>query len=162
MDNVIVIGIGEYVVVEGNTKTSTIGLGSCIGTVIYDEIAQISGMSHIMLPTRLNPQDRIGKYADTALPTLINDMLSKGAMRSRMKAKIAGGARLFDFKDDNLKIGERNAEAVEKILSNEKIRLLAKDVGGERGRTIVFDPMTTELFVKMIKKGPNDPDQKIL
>ncbi len=162
MDDLVVIGIGEYVVVEGLIKISTIGLGSCIGTVIYDEKQKISGMSHIMLPTRMNPQDKIGKYADTALPAMINDMLQKGAERPRMKAKIAGGASLFDFKDDHLKIGERNAEAVEQVLSTQNIRLIGKDVGGNRGRTIIFDPVTNELFIKMVKKGPNEPEAKVL
>jgi chemotaxis protein CheD len=162
MDDVVVIGIGEYVVVEGPRKISTIGLGSCIGTVIYDEGRKISAMSHIMLPIRINLQDRLGKYADTALPAMIQDMVDKGASLLHMKAKIAGGASLFDFKDDHLKIGDRNAEAVEQILSKNNIRLIGKDVGGDRGRTIIFDPVTNELFIKMVKKGPNEPESKIL
>jgi chemotaxis protein CheD len=162
MDDTVVIGIGEYVVIEGATKISTVGLGSCIGTVIYDEIQKVSGMSHIMLPIRLNPQDKIGKYADTALPAMINDLLDKGALRSRMKAKLAGGASLFDFKDDHLKIGDRNTEAVEQILSQQNIRIFGKDVGGDRGRTIIFDPITTKLHIKMVKKGPNEPDVKVI
>jgi chemotaxis protein CheD len=162
MDDVIIIGIGEYVVVEGPRKISTVGLGSCIGTVIYDEMKKISAMSHIMLPTRLNPQDKIGKYADTALPAMIHDMIEKGATRLHMKAKLAGGASLFDFKDDHLKIGDRNSEAVEQVLSNNNIRIIGRDIGGDRGRTIVFDPVTNELFIKMVKKGPNEPESKIL
>jgi chemotaxis protein CheD len=162
MDDLIVIGIGEYVVVEGPRKITTLGLGSCIGTVIYDEKQKISAMSHIMLPVRVNPQDKIGKYADTALPAMINDMLQKGAEQPHMKAKIAGGASLFDFKDDHLKIGERNAEAVEQVLSKQNIRLIGKDVGGDRGRTITFDPATLELYIKMVKKGPNEPEAKVL
>jgi chemotaxis protein CheD len=162
MDDVVVIGIGEYVVVDGPVKISTLGLGSCIGTVIYDEIRKISGMSHIMLPFRINPQDKPGKYADTALPAMINDMLEKGALRTCMKAKLAGGASLFDFKDDHLKIGDRNAEAVEQILSKQNIRIIGKDVGGDRGRTIIFDPTTAILYIKMVKKGPNEPEAKVL
>jgi chemotaxis protein CheD len=162
MDDTIVIGIGEYVVIEGSTKISTLGLGSCIGTVIYDEIQKISGMSHIMLPLRMNEKDKIGKYADTALPAMIMEMLQKGALRQRMKAKIAGGASLFDFKDDHLKIGDRNTEAVEQVLSQQNIRIIGKDVGGDRGRTIIFDPMTTQLTVKMVKKGQNESGLRII
>lgn len=162
MDDTIVIGIGEYVVVEGSTKVSTLGLGSCIGTVIYDEIQKISGLSHIMLPFRMNSQDKIGKYADTALPAMINEMLRKGALRPRMKAKLAGGASLFDFKDDHLKIGDRNTEAVEQVLSQQNIRIIGRDVGGDRGRTIIFDPLTTQLIIKMVKKGPNETGIKVI
>jgi chemotaxis protein CheD len=162
MDNTVVIGIGEYVVVEGDTKISTLGLGSCIGTVIYDDFKKISGMSHIMLPTIAGKQDKIGKYADTAIPALINDILAKGAQRSRLKAKIAGGASLFAFTEDNLKIGDRNKEAVEQILFQEKIPIISQDVGGERGRTITFNPISCELKIKMVKKGPNEPEEKII
>ena len=162
MDDTIVIGIGEYTVVEGNTKISTIGLGSCIGTVIYDNIRKIYGMSHIMLPVMGDKTDRVGKYADSALPTLINEMVKKGAGRLHLRAKIAGGASLFDFKDDHLKIGERNIEADEQILAEQKVPIVARDVGGDRGRTIVFSPETCELFIKMVKKGPNDAEQKVI
>ena len=162
MDDVVTIGIGEYVVVNDSTKISTVGLGSCIGTVIYETTNKISALSHIMLPTMGDRQDRIGKYADTALPAMINDMEKKGALHGRMKAKIAGGASLFAFTDDNLKIGERNTEAVRKILSEQKIPLVATDVGGDRGRTIIFNPETCELYIKMVKKGPTDPSEKII
>lgn len=162
MDDTIIIGIGEYTVIQGNTKISTVGLGSCIGTVIYDNIQKISGMSHIMLPIMGDKTDRIGKYADSALPTMINEMVKKGAGRLHLKAKIAGGASLFDFKDDHLKIGERNIEAVEQILTEQKVSIVARDVGGDRGRTIVFLPETSELYIKMVKKGPNDAEQKVI
>jgi chemotaxis protein CheD len=162
MDEIITIGIGEYVVVEGSRKISTIGLGSCIGTVVYDAEHKISAMSHIMLPSRLNPQDKIGKYADTALPAMINEMVQKGALKPYMKAKLAGGASLFDFKDDHLKIGDRNAEAVEQVLSSQNIQIVGKDVGGDRGRTIIFDPVTNELYIKMVKKGLNEPEGKVI
>ena len=162
MGDVVVIGIGDYVVVEGDTKTSTVGLGSCIGTVIYDQINKVSGMSHIMLPSMGDRQDRLGKYADTALPVLIDEMIKKGALRNRMKAKIAGGASLFAFKEDNLHIGTRNTEAVKKVLNEQKIRISAEDVGGERGRTIIFNPENNELYIKMVKKGPDEPSEKII
>ena len=162
MDDTVVIGIGDYVVVEGDTKTSTVGLGSCIGTVLYDDQKKISGMSHIMLPAKGNREDRPGKYADAAIPILIDEMVKKGALKSRIKAKIAGGASLFAFTEDNLKIGERNTEAVKKVLSEQNISLIAKDVGGDRGRTIIFDPVTNKLFIKMVKKGPNEPVEKTI
>ena len=161
-ENTIVVGIGEYAVADGDTKITTVGLGSCIGTIIYDDIKKVHGLSHIMLPTMGDKQDRIGKYADTALPKTIDDLVKKGALRIRLKAKIAGGASVFAFKDDTLKIGQRNIEAVKEILAQYKIRIEAEDVGGSRGRTIVFDPVTKQLFIKLVKKGPNEPTQKVI
>ena len=160
--NTITVGIGEFAVAEGNQKITTVGLGSCIGIVIYDEIKHIHGLSHIMLPTMGQKQDRIGKYANTAIPKMIEELVKKGALKGRMKAKIAGGASVFSFKDDNLKIGKRNIDAVKEILNENKIRIEAEDLGGNRGRTIVFDPITKELYIRMVKKGPNEPSKKVI
>lgn len=161
MNEAIVIGIGEYIVVNGGTKISTIGLGSCIGTVVYDEFKKISGMSHIMLPTMGQKQDKIGKYADAAIPSMIEEIIKKGAMKNRLKAKIAGGASLFAFKEDHLQIGQRNIDAVKKVLKEQNVRLVAEDVGGDRGRTITFNPENCELLIKMVR-GEGERREKVI
>lgn len=158
----IVIGIGDYAVSDNGSPLSTVGLGSCIGIVIYDSRKKIAGLSHIMLPTMGSKQDRIGKYADTAVPALLEEMNKKGGFSRNYKAKIAGGASLFNFKDDTLQIGKRNAEAVEAALKQYNIPILKKDVGGDRGRTITFYPDTEELHIRMVKKGGDGPNIKVI
>jgi chemotaxis protein CheD len=113
-------------------------------------------MSHIMLPTCNgssggNPM----KYADSALELLLKDITAMGANQSRLRAKIAGGAQMFSFpgKPQVLKIGDRNAEAVEQELKKYKIPLLAADVGGSFGRTIHFDVGTGALRIRTINHG---------
>ena len=162
MSDTVVIRIGEYAVVEGDTPISTIGLGSCVGIVLYDKIRKISGMSHIMLPEINDRDDRIGKYADTAIPALIDEMIKKGADKHRLRAKIAGGANIFTFEDDHLQIGKRNIEAVKNTLKQHNIPIEAEDVGGNRGRTIIFHPDTCKLFIKMVKKGADEPVEKTI
>jgi len=162
MQENVVIGIGDYAVTDDGTPLTTVGLGSCIGIAIYDSSKKIAGLSHIMLPAIGPKKDRIGKYADTAIPALIDEMKNKGCNPIRFKAKIAGGASLFTFKDDTLQIGKRNAEAVLQILNDYKIHLVGKDVGGNRGRTITFFPDNEELHIRMVKKGDNEPDFKII
>ena len=158
----VMIGIGDYAVSDDGTPLTTVGLGSCIGIVIYDSSKKIAGLSHIMLPTMGSKQDRIGKYADAAIPALIDELKNKGCNLIRCKAKIAGGASLFSFKDDSLQIGKRNAEAVLHILKDYRIHLVGKDIGGNRGRTITFYPDNEELHIRMVKKGDNEPDFKII
>jgi len=162
VEDIITVGIGEYAIAEGDKKITTVGLGSCVGIIIYDHIKNIHGLSHIMLPEMGIKQDRIGKYANTAIPKMIEDLEKKGAFKINMKAKIAGGASVFAFKQDTLKIGERNITAVKKILRELNIKIEAEDVGGNRGRTIIFNPKTRELTIRMVKKGPNDPVSKII
>jgi chemotaxis protein CheD len=162
MVDTIVIGIGEYAVVQDGTRLTTVGLGSCIGTVIYDSHHHVSGMSHIMLPCIGDKQDRIGKYADAALPAMIDEMGKKGAVKNCLKGKIAGGASLFAFKDDHLQIGQRNTEAVMRVLKEYHVSIVSSDVGGDRGRTITFDPTTFDLHIKMVKKESDEPGVKII
>ncbi|MBS3778310.1 MAG: chemotaxis protein CheD [Candidatus Thermoplasmatota archaeon] len=158
----VVIGIGDYAVSHDGSPLSTVGLGSCIGIVIYDSRKKIAGLSHIMLPTVGSKKDRIGKYADTAIPALLDEMRKKGSRPQNCKAKIAGGASLFTFKDDSLQIGKRNAEAVENVLREYRIRIVGKDVGGDRGRTITFYPDSEELHIRMVKKGRDGPNIKVI
>lgn len=158
----VVIGIGDYAVSKDGSPLSTVGLGSCIGIVIYDSRKKVAGLSHIMLPAMGSKKDRIGKYADTAIPALLEEMKKKGCRLQVCKAKIAGGASLFTFKDDSLQIGKRNAEAVEDILRKHHIRVVGKDVGGDRGRTITFYPDSEELHIRMVKKGGEGPQIKVI
>ncbi|EGW36762.1 chemoreceptor glutamine deamidase CheD [Desulfosporosinus sp. OT] len=134
----------------------TAGLGSCIGICIHDPHLKVGGMAHIMLPSASgslggNP----AKYADTALVLLLKEITSMGAVSSRLRAKMAGGAQMFAFpgKPPVLKIGERNAEAVEQELKKNGIPLLIADIGGSFGRTIHFDVGTGELRIRTINHG---------
>src|SRR5665648_168260 len=156
MSVVISVGMADYKTARAPEILLTAGLGSCIGICIRDPFLKVGGMSHIMLPTASkslggNP----AKYADTALELLLKEILGMGAIRSRLKAKIAGGAQMFSFpgKPPVLKIGERNAEAVKEELRKHGIPLLVEDVGGSFWRTIYFDVGTGELRIRTINHG---------
>ncbi len=136
----------------------TTGLGSCVGVVLFDERKQISGMAHVMLPnselTRVKPINK-AKYADTAIPLLLENLIKWGAGAHEVKAKIAGGSQMFQFAGGNemMRVGPRNVEAVKKELDRLHIRLVAEDTGGNKGRTIEFNPQTAELSIKTIDMG---------
>ena len=156
MSNVISVGMADFKTAKTPDILLTAGLGSCIGICIHDPILKVGGMAHIMLPTASgslggNP----AKYADTALSLLLKEIFSMGAKTSRLRAKMAGGAQMFSFpgKPPVLKIGERNAEAVEQELKKNGIPLLIADVGGNFGRTIHFDVGTGQLHIRTINQG---------
>lgn len=115
-------------------------LGSCVGICIYDRQKKIGGLAHILLPNGSNQQEQPEKFAETAVPLLINMLLKQGCKREFMSAKIAGGASMFKFKSDTPlgQIGDRNAEKVREILAEKKIQLLEEDTGGNVGRVIDF------------------------
>ena len=134
----------------------TVGLGSCIGVCIYDWQLKIGGMAHIMLPSSNESSGgKETKYADTCIGLMLADLYKLGAQTNRLRAKMAGGAQMFTFagKTSVLKIGERNAQAVEQELQKAGIPLVASDVGGTYGRTICFDLDSGQLFIKTINQG---------
>lgn len=152
--DIIKVGISDLNVVKAPNLIRTSGLGSCVGVVIYDPAVKIAGLAHIMLPdSKFSRQKKLNhyKYADTAIPILIKKLLALGARKNSLEAKLAGGAQMFQFSDsDVMRIGPRNVEAVEKILKELNIPVVALDVGGNKGRTIEFDPNTSLLKIRSI------------
>jgi chemotaxis protein CheD len=132
------IGIGEYRI--GAFPMMTIGLGSCIGLTLFDPNLHLGAMVHIMLPESAGRKDRPGKYADTAVPLLVNELNALGSRNRSVVAKIAGGASMFEYFGTNLNIGERNAEKVRIVLKENHIQMAAEDVGGKVGRSVTFLP----------------------
>ncbi len=156
MSTVINVGMADYKTARTPDILMTAGLGSCIGICIHDPVVKVGGLAHIMLPTANgNPSGNLYKYADTAIKMMLNEILSLGASKMRLKAKMAGGSQMFSFpgKPPILKIGDRNAEAVEQELKRIGIPLMIADVGGSFGRTIHFDVSTGELKIRTIHHG---------
>lgn len=155
---IVKVGIADMNIVKTPGLIRTSGLGSCVGVVLYDLSAEIAGLAHIMLPDSSlakNTSFNSAKYADTAIRDLVSIMLKSGAKASRLNAKIAGGAQMFQYSSgsDLMRIGPRNVEAVKKELYSLKIAILGEDVGGHSGRTIEFNPHSGELIVRTVNKG---------
>lgn len=156
MSNVISVGMADLKTAKAPNILMTAGLGSCIGICIHDPMQRVGGMAHIMLPTAGNTSGgNPAKYADTAMDLLVSEILRLGASKSRLRAKMAGGAQMFSFpgKPPVLKIGDRNSEQVILELKRLGIPLLVSDVGGSFGRTIHFDVATGDLKVRTINHG---------
>lgn len=119
---------------------TAIGLGSCIALVLHDPRRSIGACAHIMLPESGGKSDRPGKYADTAVPLLIEELTALGGVKRSFVAKMVGGASMFSNFQGKLNIGERNIEAVRLHLEAHGIPVAAEDVGGTVGRTIFFNP----------------------
>ncbi|MUK89891.1 chemotaxis protein CheD [Ornithinibacillus sp. L9] len=155
--SIVKVGIADVNIVTAPNTIRTTGLGSCVGIVIYDLPKKTAGLAHIMLPdSNLAKQTNFNafKYADTAIDNMMEKLLENGVRKFALKAKIAGGAQMFQFSsNDTIRIGRRNVEAVLKRLSKYHIPVVASDVGGNCGRTIDFDPDTGELKIRTVSKG---------
>lgn len=152
----ITIGIGDLKVCRVPDVLVTYALGSCVGVCLLDEAVGVGGLSHIMLPESsscASAQSTPMRFADTALPMLIQQMERIGASKARMKAKIAGGATMFATASDKFNIGERNIAAVKKFLLANRIPILAEDIGLDYGRTQFFYPETGIMEIRAAAKG---------
>ncbi len=151
----ITIGIGDLKVCRAPDVLVTYALGSCVGICLLDNATGIGGLSHIMLPdsTGMSAQTSPMKFADKALPMLVQQMVALGANKSRLTAKIAGGAMMFSIANEKFNIGERNVIAVKKFLNENKIPILAEDCGLNYGRTQLFYPATGVMEIRAASKG---------
>ena len=160
-NQVIKVGIAQMDVVKAPNTIRTSGLGSCVGVVLYDESKQIAGLIHVMLPdSSLGRSDavNVAKFADTGIKALIELLKLEGVHPFKLKAKIAGGAQMFQFTSDkdSMRIGPRNVEAVKAELRKNSIPLVAEDTGGNSGRTIEFDPITSKLNIRTVNQGVSE------
>lgn len=149
------VGIADLNLVLPPDTIMTIGLGSCIGISIYDKELKIAGLAHIMLPdsTQFKVVSNPFKFADLAIPILLQKMLEKGSIKRNLIAKIVGGASMFNFSDAKIisDIGKRNVESVKDVLNNrEGIKIVAEETGGKKGRTMIVDPENGEVTIKTV------------
>ncbi|QLH74272.1 MAG: chemotaxis protein CheD [Methanomassiliicoccales archaeon] len=146
------VGLGEHYLVTSPAKLMCLGLGSCVGIAIYDIHTGFGGMAHAMLPRFEEGRDKrnVSKYADSAVYVMVDDLLELGCSRSNLRAKLAGGAQMFSFlASDSLNIDQRNAESAKEALRNERIPVIGEHLGGNKGRTCVFDPSSGQYTVQM-------------
>ncbi|WP_040211164.1 chemotaxis protein CheD [Clostridium polynesiense] len=154
------VGIADLNTVFTPGKIITIGLGSCIGIAVYDKKISLAGLAHIMLPdsSQFSNINNPLKFADLAVPMLIDKMLKQGADKRYITAKIAGGASMFNFSDKsmNMDIGERNGQAVVNTLGKLQIPIISSDIGGNKGRTMIVDASNGVVQIRTIGLGTKD------
>lgn len=134
----------------------TYALGSCIGAALYDDKAKVGGLLHFLLPDSYYSSKRHGNnphmYADTGLQSLLNMLISLGASRERLKAKLVGGANMLK-NSGLLDIGKRNAEAALDLLNKENIPIAASSIGGSVGRSMWLNLQDGSVRVRLLGRG---------
>jgi chemotaxis protein CheD len=151
----ITVDIADFAVAGGESVLVTVGLGSCVALALHDPVTGIGGLAHILLPSVGTgpPSIRAAKYADTAVPMLVEEMRRHGA-RKKLVARMAGGARMFAaLLPSGINMGERNIDATRAALEALGIPIVAEDVGGEYGRSVRFVVATGAMTVRSLVGG---------
>ncbi len=156
MSQIIKVGMADLNICVSPDGITTLGLGSCVGIAVRDPVTKIGGLAHIMLPDskEIKNNSNVPKFADTGIEELIKQVVAKGANKSRLVAKIAGGAQMFAFNSGNatMRVGERNVAATIKKLKELNIPILAQDTGDSYGRTVIFYPENGDFVIRAVGK----------
>jgi chemotaxis protein CheD len=154
----VTVGIGEVFVTRDISLVLVgYGLGSCIGVAAYDPTIKGGGIAHIMLPNSKEASSSISgcRFADIAVPTLVQELSKLGASPANIECKIVGGAQMLTAPghEDSFKIGQRNIKAVREILLQYGIVPKAADTGGTQGRTLRLFIDSGRVFVRTVGRG---------
>jgi chemotaxis protein CheD len=123
-------------------------LGSCVSVCLWDPEARAGGINHFLLPEGVPASPRFGQ---SAVPLLIQAVLDLGARRTRLRAKLFGGACVLEaFRAGSHHLGTRNVEVARQALRAAEIPVFIEDVGGDQGRKVVFDVQTGSAWVRSI------------
>lgn len=147
---------GHSFAADAPTVITTI-LGSCVSVCLFDERIRIGGITHYVLPRPLGGTTRLetGKIGTLAVHALVNELMSLGARRERMTAKVFGGASMLAQVTNTARdLGAQNAAIGLEILSELRIRVVAQDVGGTRGRKLVFQTDDGAAWIKYLESRP--------
>lgn len=148
---------GEYFATADDSMIVTV-LGSCVSVCLRDPVTRIAGMNHFLLPANkdvINVNSESARYGVYAMEVLVNHLIKLGASKSRLQAKVFGGANVIkQFRQNS--VGQQNAAFVEEYLATENFTVTAKDLLGEFPRKLYFFPLTGEVKVRKLKSMHNN------
>lgn len=153
----------ECFITREPTLISTV-LGSCVAVTVYHPATRIGGMSHAFLPSQADypkEQDAGCKFVDTSIEHLLNQMALMGAPLQQLEVKLFGGGEVTGVHSGlateprpfSYSVGARNVEVARRVLIEHGINLRTQDVGGHRGRKLLFLTLTGGAWVKRLGKG---------
>lgn len=141
---------GELFASAQRSAVSTI-LGSCVAVCLWDPMAKIGGINHYLLPLWTGQGTVSPRFGNVAVQELLNKLLELGGQKSRLQAKLFGGACVIDaFRERESHLGTKNVRTAEDLLEREGIPLVAHDVGGCRGRKLIFHTDNGTAWVRQL------------
>jgi chemotaxis protein CheD len=161
VDNTIVeVQMAQMQLAESPAILVTRGLGSCLGITFYDPVKKIGAMAHPMLPdiNKAKIKSNPSRFVNSAIALIIEEMEKRGCPKSRLMAKIFGGAHMFSFisTDSVLNVGQKNIEVALAALKETGVKVAGQEVGGTFGRTIELNLADGRVLVKTVSWGEKE------
>lgn len=155
------VRVADLITGRGEGTLTALGLGSCVAIALWDSATRTGGMAHVLLPA---PPPRgadfhvPGRYAQTAVPRLLETVLELGAARATVTARLVGGASMFTnlIAPGLIHTGERNVLAAREALHSRGVPVIGEWVGGDFGRTVIFDLATGKVIARSVRHGTRE------
>lgn len=142
------VGLAECAVTTDGEVLATSGIGSCLAVCLFDS-AGTAGLAHVMLPRSRDRDDAAdATFVDTGIEALVRRLEKAGVGREDLDAKLVGGSRMLEFSEDPGGTGGRNVRVARQVFDEFGIPVVATHVGGDYGRSVVFDGETGEVLVR--------------
>ncbi len=139
-----------YIFLSVNPTIISTVLGSSVSVCLYDRKRKVGGMNHFKLPSIGDPNKSTAEYGNVATMTLVRMMLEDGSKRKNIEAQIFGGAYRSDI--SKVDVGSDNVGIARKVLARFRLQVVSEDVGGQKGRKIVFDTAKNEIAIIRVEK----------
>lgn len=140
-----------YIFVSVKPAIISAVLGSCVSVCIYDNELKIGGMNNFNLPSATQSNQSTARFGNVSTSALIRMMIDNGSKISSMEAQVLGGSNnpdLISKKD----IGQDNIRSALQVLKKKRVSVVSQDVGGQKGRKIVFDTGINQIVVLKVDK----------
>ena len=153
---------GEMVIREEPMIVTTL-LGSCVAVTMFSRRLQMGAICHAVLPTCRkdlpcsHSHTEAGKYVECAIRLMLEAFLARGVAKNDIEAKLFGGSDMFDtaarMQCQSQSVGKQNMAMALEMLQRHSVRVATQDMGGPRGRKIIFHTHTGEVFLKRLRKS---------
>ena len=126
-------------------------LGSCVAVCLWDDVRRFGGINHFLLPAWAGGDQASSRFGNVAIEELIRELLGLGARRQQLRAKVFGGACVLEALQNGAHhLGQKNIDMAYRLLAEERIPVVGGDVGGKRGRKLMFRTDDGQAWVKLL------------
>ncbi len=143
---------GEFYFAVNPSIVSTV-LGSCVSITMYNDEQHMSAICHALLPEEIIPGDPY-RYVDSSITSMLHQFDRHGIGREDIEVKLFGGSDILPTSDSSYRtmtVGQQNILRAQHIIARERLNLVASDVGGTRGRKILFHTHNGEIYLQRLR-----------